>query len=477
MEPSLGSTKTQLERLERASLRLLGDERLARIAASGDRLAFAVIFDRYQHDLFGYCASILHDRDDAADAVQNTMVKALNALDGERRHIALRPWLYRIAHNESVDLLRRSRPESEPEGEVVAMADVEGDAATRDRLRTVLSDIQQLPERQRGALVMRELSGLSYSDIADALETTPAGAKQAVYDARIALHDLARGRDTDCASVRVKLSDGDRRVFRARTIRAHLKACADCRGFQAQIASRESSLASFTPAMPAAAAASALQGALTGGAAGAAAGSAAGVGASAAALPAISAVAVAVALGAGAVGLGVHELATGNGHDSPRAMAEASPDPSSAAAAVERARRAGSDGARGNARERAAARAERRRADARSGNGASGASAGRHKRGKGEAGSDDAALTGRSGAGGTTARTDGSESTGIQAWVRGRGSSPSGGSSGNGPVRTGVGDVRTGVQNTVTQVQEALPVETPPLPAPVVRPPRDGGTP
>jgi hypothetical protein len=37
--------------------------------------------------------------------------------------------------------------------------------------------------------------------------------------------------------------------------------------------------------------------------------------------------------------------------------------------------------------------------------------------------------------------------------------------------------VRTGVQNTVTQVQEALPVETPPLPAPVVRPPRDGGTP
>src|SRR3954453_15994969 len=112
MNPTSDS-KTQLTRLEGAALRLLSDERLARLAAGGDRPAFAAIFDRYHQALYGYCASILHNREDAADAVQSTMLRAMRALEGEQREIAVRPWLYRIAHNESVALLRR-RPRSEP---------------------------------------------------------------------------------------------------------------------------------------------------------------------------------------------------------------------------------------------------------------------------------------------------------------------------------------------------------------------------
>jgi RNA polymerase sigma factor (sigma-70 family) len=476
MKPSTGSNRTQLERLESAGLRLLGDERLARIAAGGDRLAFAAIFDRYHQDLYGYCASILHNREDAADAVQNTMLKALRALDGERRHIALRPWLYRIAHNEAIELLRRPRAESAPDREGVSMADVEGSAATRAHLRAVLTDIQQLPERQRGALVMRELAGLDYSEIADALETTPAGAKQAVYDARQALHELAKGRDTDCASVRLKLSDGDRRVFRARTIRAHLRACTDCRTFQAEMVARESSLAAFAPVMPAAAAASALQGALGGGAAGAAAGSAAGFGASAAAVPAVGAVAVAVALGAGAVGLGVREIAHGKDQTPPPAVAEATPNPPSAAAAVERAR-SGEGTASARSQERAAARAARLRAEGRGGSGGPGSRGSRGKRGKSKSGAGSAEISGHSGAAGTAARSGASESTGIKAWVRGRGSGPSSGSGHSGPVRGSVDDTRTAVENTVSQVQQSLPVDTPKLPPPVVRPPGGGDSP
>src|SRR5688572_24933164 len=112
MKPTSDSESTQRMRLEGAALRLLGDERLARLASGGDRAAFAVIFDRYHQRLFAYCTSILHDRDDAADAVQSTMLRAMRALEGEERDIAVRPWLYRIAHNESITLLRR--PAAEP---------------------------------------------------------------------------------------------------------------------------------------------------------------------------------------------------------------------------------------------------------------------------------------------------------------------------------------------------------------------------
>ncbi|MGH2987666.1 MAG: RNA polymerase sigma factor, partial [Solirubrobacterales bacterium] len=79
--------------------RLLGDERLARLAAAGDERAFAAIYRRYGHDLLRYCQAILGNAEDAADAVQNTMVSALRALPGEARDVALKPWLYRVAHN------------------------------------------------------------------------------------------------------------------------------------------------------------------------------------------------------------------------------------------------------------------------------------------------------------------------------------------------------------------------------------------
>ena len=167
------------------ALRLLGDERLARLAAAGDRAAFGVIFDRYHQDLYRYCVSLTRDRDDAADALQSTMLRALRALEGETRDIAVRPWLYRIAHNESMSLLRR-RTRTDESGEPAASAafDVEASAEARARLHQVLGDIRELPERQRAALVMRELSGLDCEEIAAALETSPSAAKQAIYDAR-----------------------------------------------------------------------------------------------------------------------------------------------------------------------------------------------------------------------------------------------------------------------------------------------------
>src|SRR3954468_4323075 len=195
------------------ALRLMSDERLARLASDGDRAAFGVVFDRYHQDLYRYCLSLLRNPEDASDALQSTMLRALRALEGETREIALRPWLYRIAHNESIDLLRRRPPRSDDAAELSASLDggVEAGAEARARLQQLLTDLRELPERQRGALVMRELAGLDHDQLGAAPAPPAAGAKHAVYEARQALFELARGREMDCKGVRLRLSDGDRR--------------------------------------------------------------------------------------------------------------------------------------------------------------------------------------------------------------------------------------------------------------------------
>ena len=84
-----------------------GDEQLALRATQGDRRAFEAIYGRYHQALYRFCLAMVGNPQDAQDALQNTMVKVLRALPGEKREIRLKPWLYRIARNESVETLRR----------------------------------------------------------------------------------------------------------------------------------------------------------------------------------------------------------------------------------------------------------------------------------------------------------------------------------------------------------------------------------
>src|SRR6478672_1081420 len=102
--------------------RLLSDERLVGRAKRGDERAFAAIFRRYHQQLYRFSLAIVGNSEDAQDALQNTMVKAMNALPGEQRQIQLKPWLYRIAHNESIELLRRRRETDELDPEAATAA-------------------------------------------------------------------------------------------------------------------------------------------------------------------------------------------------------------------------------------------------------------------------------------------------------------------------------------------------------------------
>ncbi len=290
--------------------RMLADDRLVRRAASGDEPALAEIYDRYHQRLYRYCLVILGDAQDAQDALQNAMVKVLRALPGEERRIELKPWLYRIAHNESIELIRRRRETRQLDAELAAPGHgLAEQAVARQRLRQLIADLDELPERQRGALVMRELAGLDFSEIGGALGTSPEVARQTLYEARLSLRQMDEGREMTCEKVTRALSDGDGRVSRRRDLRAHLRTCAGCRRFRDEIAGRERDLAALSP-LPAVAAAGILQG-LLGGHAGAGGGVAAGLGggavkslATSTLLKGAATVAVVAAVGVGAADRG-----------------------------------------------------------------------------------------------------------------------------------------------------------------------------
>ncbi len=250
-----------------AALKLMSDERLARWAAKGSQAAFAVIFERHHQALHRYCHSIVGNAHDAGDALQNTMLKAMRALPGEKRTIALKPWLYRIAHNESISLLRARRRDSDLDAAAhVGAPGADTIAASRERLRDLTEDLQELSDQQRGALLMRELGGLAFNDVSLVLQITAPAAKQSVYEARCALQALEEGRAMDCDLIRRTLSDGDRRTLRTMKVRGHLRACAGCRDFEAALRHRPAHLAGLAPPLPLAAAATILQGLLGGGA-------------------------------------------------------------------------------------------------------------------------------------------------------------------------------------------------------------------
>jgi RNA polymerase sigma factor (sigma-70 family) len=292
-----------------AALRLLGDDRLARRAAQGDREAFAVLYRRHHQALYRYCRAILGNGEDAADALQNTMTAALRALPGDRREIHVKPWLFRIAHNESVSLLRRRAPHADLDAARDVPAAPESDPETRERLRQLVVDLRELQDRPRAALVMRELNGLGYEEIAATLDATPAATRQLVHEARTALHEMAEGRDMQCESVRRSLSMEDRRILRGRKLRAHMRECAGCREFKELMEVRRRDLAAITPALPALAAASLLQGIIGGGQggggllAGLASATAGKVAATSAVGKGVATVAVAASVGAGAAGV------------------------------------------------------------------------------------------------------------------------------------------------------------------------------
>src|SRR5438067_5345161 len=88
-------------------LRLQSDERLISLVRRGNGAAFEVLVARYQTRLLAFCRHLLGSREDAEDILQEVLASAYNAILADDRPINVRPWLYRIARNRSLNHLRR----------------------------------------------------------------------------------------------------------------------------------------------------------------------------------------------------------------------------------------------------------------------------------------------------------------------------------------------------------------------------------
>jgi RNA polymerase sigma factor (sigma-70 family) len=295
-------------------------------------IKFSELYARHHQALYRYCLSILRQEQDAQDALQNTMVKAHQTLAKEALDFELRPWLFRVAHNECISLLRRRRQTTALTDDLPAAATTEEQHAQREDLRQLAADLADLPERQRAALVLRELSGLSHDEIAQVLGVRSAIVKSTIFEARGALLEFRSGREMACDTVRAALSDGDKRVLRARRQRAHLRDCAGCRAFQADLVARPAQLAALAPPLPAAAALALLHHLMSG----------AGSGTGAAAIGAASSAAVGTGSAASSAAVGTGSAASSAAVGTGSAASSAAVGTGSAASAGLTATSAGS---------------------------------------------------------------------------------------------------------------------------------------
>jgi RNA polymerase sigma-70 factor (TIGR02960 family) len=201
----------------RCQTSLVNDSALIR-ARAGDHQAFAALTDPYRRELQLHCYRILGQVQDAEDAVQETLLSAWSALESFEERSTLRSWLYRIATNRCLNMLRDSGrrpataagvPSSSPEptryGEMLWLepypdallegivdnaAGPEARYETREAVTLAfLTALHRLPPRQRAVLVLRDVLGFSATDVAAMLETTPTSVNSALIRARATIDE------------------------------------------------------------------------------------------------------------------------------------------------------------------------------------------------------------------------------------------------------------------------------------------------
>jgi RNA polymerase sigma factor (sigma-70 family) len=265
-------------------LALAGDERLVEEIRRGNELAFEIAFERYGRPILGFCRHMLGSREEAEDAVQHTFAAAFHDLQrGGERQITLKPWLYTIARNRCVSLLRARREQS-AELEELPTEGLAEQVERRAELRELLGDLRELPEEQRAALLLAEAADLSHAEVAGVLGCEVARVKALVFRARSGLIERREARATPCADIREQLANLRRGSLRRSELRHHLRHCTGCSEYREQIRRQRQMLAAALPVAPTIGLKSSVLsaagiggGAAGGGAAAAAGGGAAGV--------------------------------------------------------------------------------------------------------------------------------------------------------------------------------------------------------
>ena len=192
--------------------------------------SFERIYNRHAREVYRYSLAVLNNPADAEDVTQTTFLNAYRAIQRGERPLAPERWLIKIAHN----VCRQRFRQASRRIEEVVLDDNVGDAASADEGTPTAEDIRRalshLAFNQRAALVMRELEGRSYAEIADVLGVSVSAVETLIFRARRALREQLEGRLT-CAEAERAISkqlDGELGRKERGTLRAHLRECDEC---------------------------------------------------------------------------------------------------------------------------------------------------------------------------------------------------------------------------------------------------------
>ena len=174
------------------------DNALVRRVREGDKQAFNLLVLKYQYRLRGLVSRLIRDRAEQEDVVQEAFIKAYRALPGFRGDSAFYTWLYRIAVNTAKNYLVAAarRPPAQdidvndtpPAHARLTEANTPEAILQNDRLvDAIRKAMRELPEELHQAITLRELEGLSYEDIAEAMDCPVGTVRSRIFRARDAI--------------------------------------------------------------------------------------------------------------------------------------------------------------------------------------------------------------------------------------------------------------------------------------------------
>lgn len=174
------------------------ERRLIQRARAGDQTAFESLVRLHQRMVYGLALSLTRSHQDAEEITQTVFLKTWRGLDRFRGEASLSTWLYRLTRNACTDLSRQNRKRQEDlsleDPALAALSDrsplPQETAEQRERRKALLTALEKLPEDSRTVLLLREVEGLSYQEIAQTLGLSQGTVKSRLSRARRALRDL-----------------------------------------------------------------------------------------------------------------------------------------------------------------------------------------------------------------------------------------------------------------------------------------------